>query len=175
MFPMIQWPKDEWEFHLLTQAQEPGEAKTFSHIFQSLKKSGILDFEVKALISNFFFWSDSIEDHGLFTHTPKLKNLHKIDPSLIPLLLLLETNTQIARHKKVESALLLLYCTAFFLPKALLGFAWLNTHTNVRGHILHYWALEKPEGGKRELEIKCVSERCRKRRWHCCCCQKSEA
>ena len=110
-------------------------------------------------------------------HTPKLKNLHKIDPSLIPLLLLLETNTQIAKHKKVESALLLLYCTAFLLPKALLGFAWLNTCTNVRGHILHYWALEKPEGGKRELE-KCVSERCRKRspkrRWHCCC-QKSEA
>lgn len=123
-----------------------------------------------------FFWSDSIEDHGLFTHTPKLKNLHtKIDPSLIPLLLLLETNTQIAKqHKKVESALLLLYCTAFLLPKALLGFAWLNTQTNVRGHILHYWALEKPEGGKRELEKKCVSERCRKRRWHCCC-QKSEA
>ena len=49
MFPMIQWPKDEWEFHLQ-------EAKTFSHIFQSLKKkSGILDFEVKALISNFFW------------------------------------------------------------------------------------------------------------------------
>ena len=140
MFPMIQWPKDEWEFHLQ-------EAKTFSHIFQSLKKkSGILDFEVKALIiSNFFERSDSIEDHGVCLHTHPTWNICiKLNPS--PSIGNKYTNSRQAQKSWERRVHYCYYtCTALHSSQGFIGLC-LTKHTLMLGVtfcIIEHWRKHK--------------------------------